>query len=107
MLGRVILLAAVVMISDVSFADEEPRRRRDPADDSLNASIAIVTLYNAAIQLSNSDQGVLLRGLRSDVRAALWTYNLRLFLRNHRDLSREQTAVLYEGIRLLANTRFL
>ncbi len=80
-------------------ASERPSERWDP---NIGADPALITLYFSLTDLPTADQRDQMWALPNATKAALWTYNIKRYLRDHPELSTEAQETLREGIRLIA-----
>jgi hypothetical protein len=63
----------------------------------------VLALYDKLGSLSISEERAVLRTLSTSVKVALWTHHLHVYIKDHLDLSDTQTAVISDGLRLIAS----
>lgn len=67
----------------------------------IRADEELVQLYYSLRDLSLEEQRVQTWGVTTKTKAALWKFNIELYLRTHTELSADAQSVLREGIRLV------
>lgn len=93
-LGLVLSLAVQADVSTDRNVDHR-RNASGRADDGLR------DLYDSLSDLSLEDQRQQMWGMASTTKAALWTYNIQRYLRDHPEMSVPAQEVLRDGIRLV------
>lgn len=97
---RIPALVLSLVMAAAAQAEIDPRR------DTLRHELvrpdeALVQLYWSLSDLSLEDQREQTWGLSSKTKAALWTFNIERYLREHPELSVEAQGLLREGIRMV------
>lgn len=97
------LVAVLGAVLSLTIQADVEINRHDSSRRQLNdrADAEIIQLYFSLSDLSLDDQRLQMWGLTSTTKAALWTYNIDRYLRDHPELSVEAQEVLREGIRLV------
>lgn len=95
-----------MLLSFVAWA-EVPKAEVPALDDCTRVrgyacvSVEVVELYDTLRELSLEEQRQQTWALPPETKAALWRYNLELYLREHPELGQNERAILREGIALV------
>jgi hypothetical protein len=103
------VIAAVAMVLSLvaRAADVEVKREaRTPRAPVERPNAELLQLYDSLTDLPLRDQRDQTWGLSSKTKAALWTWNIERYLRDHPELSPEAQDVLRQGIRLVTTPAF-
>ena len=105
-MARIPALTLCVVLAWGVQAQIDPRRddtlRRDlERPELVRPDEALVQLYWSLTDLSLEDQREQTWGLSSRTKAALWTFNVERYLRDHPELTTDAQEILREGLRLV------
>lgn len=103
--GIAILFTTTSVYSQMS--DDPPARHVGSAVRGERQMIRpdVIALYNAIAPLPTLEQKRVLVGAAPEVKSALWTYNMYIFLDNYPDLTPPQRAAVHKNLAYISNPK--